>query len=201
MGLITQTAKVCSCCGIEKSAEEFYVRSDRPGKRESRCGSCKQKAANKPKLVVRRRLRQKEYRDTHKVQERARIIRWSKQNWSRVLERNRNSQRRMRQQNPGYRVRLNLSSRLSHILAGRTKSAPTMRLVGCSLGFLKVWIALHFQPGMSWGNYGEWHVDHIRPCSWFDLEDPSQQRSCFHWLNLQPLWKIDNLRKGDRLSI
>jgi len=51
---------------------------------------------------------------------------------------------------------------------------------------------------MSWDNYGYrgWHIDHIRPCASFDLTDPEQQRECFHYTNLQPLWWQDNLRKG-----
>jgi hypothetical protein len=54
---------------------------------------------------------------------------------------------------------------------------------------------------MSWGNYGlhGWHVDHIIPCASFDLTDPEQQRQCFHYTNLQPLWAEDNLRKSDKL--
>ena len=48
---------------------------------------------------------------------------------------------------------------------------------------------------MSWENMGEWHLDHIRPCASFDLTDPDQQRQCFHYSNLQPLWASDNLSK------
>jgi hypothetical protein len=47
-------------------------------------------------------------------------------------------------------------------------------------------------------NHGLWHVDHIRPCASFDLTDPEQQAICFHYTNLQPLWAIDNIKKGAR---
>ena len=49
---------------------------------------------------------------------------------------------------------------------------------------------------MTWENYGEWEVDHILPCASFDLEQPEAQRQCFHYTNLQPLWKADNRSKG-----
>jgi len=50
---------------------------------------------------------------------------------------------------------------------------------------------------MSWANYGRaWHIDHIRPCSSYDLTKPDQQRACLHFSNLQPLWSKENLRKG-----
>ena len=53
---------------------------------------------------------------------------------------------------------------------------------------------------MTWQNYGDgWHIDHIHPCAAFDLTDPEQQKACFHWSNLQPLWAIDNFRKSSFL--
>ena len=51
---------------------------------------------------------------------------------------------------------------------------------------------------MSWDNYGDWHVDHIRPCASFDLTNEDEQRICFHYKNLQPLWGPDNLEKGSK---
>jgi hypothetical protein len=44
-----------------------------------------------------------------------------------------------------------------------------------------------------------WHVDHIIPCSSFDLTDSEQQKKCFHYTNLQPLWAIDNLKKSNKI--
>lgn len=54
---------------------------------------------------------------------------------------------------------------------------------------------------MTWANYGKsgWHIDHIKPCASFDLSDPDQQKACFHYSNLQPLWAFDNLSKGAKL--
>ncbi len=52
---------------------------------------------------------------------------------------------------------------------------------------------------MSLDNYGELHVDHIKPCASFDLSDPEQQRLCFNYKNLQPLWAADNLSKADSI--
>jgi hypothetical protein len=71
-----------------------------------------------------------------------------------------------------------------------------MKLVGCSIIFLKRYLQKQFTVGMTWKNYGKWHVDHKIPCCQFDLSKESEQRKCFHWTNLQPLWARENLRKG-----
>ena len=49
-------------------------------------------------------------------------------------------------------------------------------------------------------NHGECHYDHMRPCASFDLTDPEQQKQCFHYTNLQPLWAKDNPSKSDNWS-
>jgi hypothetical protein len=76
-----------------------------------------------------------------------------------------------------------------------------MNLVGCSAEDLKAHLESTFQEGMTWDNQGDgWHVDHILPCVAFDLEDPVEQKACFHYRNLQALWKVDNSRKGGRYT-
>ena len=49
---------------------------------------------------------------------------------------------------------------------------------------------------MTWKNYGEWHIDHIKPCSKFNLTDEEEQKKCFNYKNLQPLWASENTSKG-----
>ncbi len=58
-----------------------------------------------------------------------------------------------------------------------------------------------FEPGMSWDNWGEWHIDHIRPLASFDLENAERLAEACHYTNLRPLWKVDNLRKGEKDTV
>lgn len=97
-----------------------------------------------------------------------------------------------------YKITKNLRSRLWQVIKSKNKSAPTLELLGCTIEFLKEHLESQFQEGMSWDNYGVegWHIDHIRPCVSFDLTDPEQQKQCFHYTNLQPLWASENLSKG-----
>lgn len=80
------------------------------------------------------------------------------------------------------------------------KPGKTMQMVGCTVGFLAAHLESQFTDGMTWENYGQWHIDHIKPCISFDLTNPEQIKLCFHWTNLQPLWAIDNLTKNAKES-
>jgi hypothetical protein len=79
---------------------------------------------------------------------------------------------------------------------GARKSAKTEELLGCTWAIARAHISSLFKDGMSWENHGTWHIDHIRPLASFDLKDPAQQKIACHYSNLQPLWKLDNIRKG-----
>lgn len=124
---------------------------------------------------------------------------WRAQNKQRCVDYAVRYARDRYQKDPSYRLRICLRKRVQKYLKAETKSSPTMKLVGCSFEHLRLWLTFWFQPGMTWANYGKvWHVDHIRPCASFDLTDPAQQRECFHYMNLQPLFASENLSKGSK---
>lgn len=83
--------------------------------------------------------------------------------------------------------------RLQHV----TKRTSVLHLIGCTPEELVQHIERQFLPGMSWAARN-FHIDHIKPCAAFNLTDPEEQRRCFHYTNLQPLWPVENLRKGAR---
>lgn len=101
------------------------------------------------------------------------------------------------------RIKLRLASRIRVALksTNNKKTCNTMDYIGCSISDLKSYISNKFTEGMTWENYGSkgWHIDHILPCASFDLTDPEQQKKCFHFTNLQPLWAKENLSKGSKL--
>lgn len=103
-----------------------------------------------------------------------------------------------RDEDPKYRVMMALHCRL--YMAVKEKKGKTMELIGCSKEDLTKHLESKFRDEMTWENYGEWHIDHIRPCASFNLEDPEEQKKCFHWTNLQPLWAVENMAKGAKLD-
>lgn len=102
-----------------------------------------------------------------------------------------------------FRLRAYARDRLRDALAGTKKPDTTFNLIGCSLQEMKAHISSLWTPGMTWENYGYrgWHIDHIIPCASFDFTDPDQIRKCFHFSNLQPLWALDNIRKGAKILV
>jgi hypothetical protein len=104
-----------------------------------------------------------------------------------------------RSEDPAFKLLTNLRSRLHNALKTTIKSKTTKELLGCTTEELKVHLTNLFLPDMTWANYGKWHVDHVIPCASFDLIKEEEQKKCFHFSNLQPLWKTANLRKGAKL--
>jgi len=118
------------------------------------------------------------------------------------LARSREYRRIRKRQDPDFAIRCHLRERLSDKMRSnrckRDKSA--IELTGVTIAELRVHLEKQFKRGMSWNNYGpKWHIDHIIPCSKFDLTDPRQQAICFNYLNLRPLWAKENLRKNNRI--
>ncbi len=99
-----------------------------------------------------------------------------------------------------FKLRSNLRIRLNEALKGKTKADRTMKLVGCYIEELKQHLESQFTLGMNWKNYGYgWHIDHIKPCALFNLALEEEQKKCFHYSNLQPMWAIDNIKKSSKV--
>lgn len=94
-----------------------------------------------------------------------------------------------------------LRVRLNSVLNGKIKAASALDLLGCSLDYFMKFIERKFKSGMSWANYSlkTWHIDHRLPCSSFNMNDEWEQRWCFHYSNLQPMFAKENIAKSNKL--
>lgn len=97
-----------------------------------------------------------------------------------------------------WKISKSLRDRLYKAVTRDDKYSSAITLLGCSLSELQQWLERQFTEGMTWENYGDWHIDHIRPCISFDLSSLDEQRQCFHFTNLRPLWADENRSKGGR---
>lgn len=149
-----------------------------------------------------------EYAKAKRRKTRDNARRWRENNREKYLESARRHYNKKIKDYPYQCLKRNMRSNTNRILKGqgRAKSKKTEEYLGCTVEELICHLESKFQDGMNWENYGNpngdhtegWHVDHIRPCASFDLSDPIEQRECFHYTNLQPLWGKDNLSKGDK---
>jgi len=78
----------------------------------------------------------------------------------------------------------------------------TITLLGCTADEFKKYLQKRFTKGMTWAKLlsAEIHVDHIKPCTSFNLTKTSEQKKCFHYTNCQPLWAMDNFSKGAKVA-
>lgn len=158
---------------IKKKSKLYYQNNKAAKKKYAR----QYRIINKEKIQVQNRL----YRQTHKK------------------EINKNFAKR-RQKDLNFKMMTVLRNAIYRVLKSQAskKSNHTLILVGCTVQYFIKHIESQFLPGMTWENYGRlgWWVDHIKPCAAFDLSKEEEQRKCFHYTNLQPMWGIDNLHKS-----
>ena len=106
-----------------------------------------------------------------------------------------NYHKQRKAKDPLYRLQCNMrimGNRVVKQLALGKKPACTLKWQGCTAEELKTHFESLFQEGMTWDNYGQWQVDHIRPVCSFSAEEWEQIN---HYTNLQPLWAKDNYSK------
>lgn len=107
-----------------------------------------------------------------------------------------------RQSDLNYKIKHNFRSRFSMLLKQNKtyKTNSVINLLGCSLDELKQHLEFQFRDGMNFENHGTiWEIDHIKPCSKFDLTNIEEQKICFHYTNLQPLYKQENRKKSNKI--
>lgn len=131
----------------------------------------------------------KKYRELHKNE---------RNRWEREYKRKRIKE------DENFRLKRNISNAVWKQLnkIGSSKEGErTFSLIGVSLEEIKNRLEGLFADGMSWENYGEWHIDHIIPQVNFDFTNKDDIIACWHPGNLQPLWGKDNIIKGDKFDM
>src|SRR3989338_5917954 len=215
--------KHCYKCDDWLELCNFSKNKQRWDNLDNRCNFCYKKYVidNKEKIM----LKKKEYKENNKEK----IKEWKNNNKEKISQYNKNYLSKYREvnkeelakkqqeyyqvnkkeinkrrnesinKNPVKKIQRNLRSRVNVGLTGKCKSEKTKQLLGCTIDELKIYLEKQFTEGMTWDNYGEWHVDHILPVSKFDITNEIEQHVCFHYQNLQPLWAKENISKGCKM--
>jgi len=223
----TVFTKVCSKCQEEKPLNEFCKCKNYKDGLNYTCKNCVKQYSlehkkenklyhkqhhqkNKDKINLKHRqdylknkdkinLKHKKYNLEHKEE----INLWRKQ-WNLKNKDKRNLYIHQKYQNDiNFKIVSNYRTRIRKAVKGICKSAHTLSLIMCSIPKLKGHLEQQWLTGMTWDNWGygknKWNIDHIIPCSFFNMLDPVEQYMCFRWQNLQPLWQTDNFEKKDKI--
>jgi hypothetical protein len=152
----------------------------------------KYRQENKEKITANKR----EYRQENKEE-----IAAYQREYRQEHREDRNARDRKRRKNdPVYAITKRLRCRMWNAVkrAGLDKKCDSSsELLGISYQGLKEWLEPQFTEGMTWENRSDWHVDHIVPCDAFDMTVETNQRICFWYKNLQPMWANDNIQKSN----
>ena len=173
---------------------------------DNKCFECAKLYDREYKKKNRERIRERDkiyyYKDIEKSRAKGRIYRDNNRERIRAVKRKYEAKQKTI---PEMKLILNMRSRISAIISRnhKNKKAKTIELLGCNGIFLRQYIQRRFKKGMSWNNYGKWHIDHIVPINYFvkkcDFNSLQIQKKCFNYKNLKPMWAVDNLQKGSRL--
>jgi len=186
--LFSKSCYACKACR-SISSKEYYL--SHPLKKESNKNYWIGKKTDKSEYDRNRYLKikdvRKEYDNSHKVE---------KRDYMRVYLQKRQSN------DVNFKLSRTLRARLHSAIKRGYKSGSAVRDLGCSIDFLKTYLESKFLSGMSWENHGnkegQWSIDHIKPLSKFDLTIREHLLEACHYTNLQPLWHIDNMKKGNK---
>jgi len=184
--------KTCSLCKQTKPPHAFDKYS------KNTCTTCTSKrkrlwAQNNPE---KRKAAALLYNKTHQAQA-VRYRREYSRRPERIARKKEWEQQYLKQPQP--RLRSLHRARLRSFFTRRSNGIHVM--VGCDIAEFCAHLESQFQIGMTWENYGRngWELDHITPLCLFDLSDPVQFQAAFHFTNVQPLWKSDNMKKHTKV--
>lgn len=145
----------------------------------------------------------KEWAKANKNDLKIKQTKWREENKEHVNKYKRDYERNRRREDPKYRLSVRTRTAVYTCLkeANVAKYRRTFDLLGYSIEELMIHLEALFTTGMTWDNYGEWHVDHKIPMNSFQFEstDDIGFKECWKLTNLQPLWGPDNLSKGTKL--
>ncbi len=148
-------------------------------------------------FIKKEKERRKKYFIENKDKEREKRKEYYHQNKQKEREKNNLWKNKKRKEDGFHRMKLNLRNRLRDFLINESEGKRTKDIVGLDKSEFKFYIQSKFVDGMTWDNYGEWHLDHIKPlCLAKDYEEALILN---HYTNLQPLWAEDNLRKNRKI--
>lgn len=147
----------------------------------------------------------KKWYDENKEKWKKYIDEYRQKNADKIREVKRNYEKTRKQNDPIYKLINNFRTAIYQVLkeSNVEKNGHYFQILQYTPEELITHLENQFKDGMSWDNYGEWHVDHIKPISSFNIQKigDSDFMDCWKLENLQPLWGEENIRKSNKLIL
>lgn len=128
---------------------------------------------------------------------------YREKNIDRIREIKRNYEKTRKANDPIYKLINNFRTAIYQVLKENNvqKNGHYFEILKYSPDKLINHLEKQFVDGMTWDNYGLWHVDHIKPISSFSINEIGDEEFMKCWCldNLQPLWGTDNIKKSNKL--
>tara|TARA_B100001939_G_scaffold22670_1_gene18497 strand:+ start:602 stop:1381 length:780 start_codon:yes stop_codon:yes gene_type:complete len=141
----------------------------------------------------------KEYNANPKNKEKRKKYNADPKNKERIRAQQRKRDKERRQSDPLYKLVCNIRTRISLSItnAGFKKNSKTHKILNCSFEEFMLHLEKQFNSGITWENYGKWHLDHIVPVSLASTEEEIIKLN--HYKNFQPMWGPENNSKNDKI--
>jgi membrane-associated HD superfamily phosphohydrolase len=127
---------------------------------------------------------------------------YREKNIDKIREVKRNYERTRKSKDPLYKLINNFRTAIYQVLKENNiqKNGHYFDILQYTPDELIFHLENQFKDGMTWDNYGEWHVDHIKAIASYNIQEigDSEFMECWSLENLQPLWGEENIRKGSR---
>jgi hypothetical protein len=177
--------KKCKTCQIEKSIKYFHINRRNLDGYEKDCKECRQIKTKNNYIKNKQKIKNK-------------VLEYYKNNRKKALSGQLKRQKERLKTDDFYKLQRNLRNRLYYALKNTEwkKNTHFADYIGCEREILISHLEKQFQPNMSWDNYGEWEIDHIKPLA--NAVTEQELYNLCHYTNLQPLWKLDNVKKSNR---
>ena len=128
---------------------------------------------------------------------------WREENNDQWLETKRNYERNRKASDPIYKLIGNFRTAIWTTLKENNieKNGHYFDVLGYTPEELKEHLEKQFTDGITWDNYGEWHIDHIIPISSFNFTTmyDKEFKQCWELSNLQPMWGPENIKKSNNI--
>ena len=161
------------------------------------------KYESKPETKERKKKNYLDWYEKNKEYRKEYYNKWRTENPEKWRESKRNYERTRKANDPLYKLVANFRTAIYTVLKenNMNKYGHYFEILQYSPEELASHLEVQFTEGMTWENYGEWHVDHITPITAFNFQEigDNEFMRCWSLENLQPMWGDENIKKSNKI--